>query len=171
MPPGAPCHAAGSPPSCPPAPPLSCPPVVSGNPVFFSSVPFIRVTLHGESHGFPINNIGNDNGGSKTSGMTGAESCGPAWVAAGSGPLPEACDVVVRFLPDHTFPSVMPPSPPVLPTGGPFLSAGPPVLPAGFSGNPSSERGGRGRGSAEKVRGGRERGLSCSLSPCGSGPG
>ena len=117
--------------SCPDLAPLSFPPVVSGNPVFFSSVPFIRVTLHGENHGFPIKNVGKDNGGSKTSGMTRAESCGPAWVAAGSGPLPEACDVVVRFLPDHTFPSVMPPSPPVLPTGGPFLSAGPPVLPAG----------------------------------------
>ena len=54
----------------PSAPPLSFPPVVSGNPVFFSSVPFIRVTLHGESHGFPIKNVGNDNGGLKTSRMT-----------------------------------------------------------------------------------------------------
>ena len=27
-----------------------------------------------ESHGFPIKNVGNDSGGSKTSGMTGAES-------------------------------------------------------------------------------------------------
>ena len=29
------------------------------------------------------------------------ESCGPAWVEAGSGPLPEEFDVVVRFLPEH----------------------------------------------------------------------
>ena len=43
----------------------------------------------------------------------------------------------------------------------------PPVV----SGNPSPEGGGRGRGNTEKVRGGRERGPSCSLSPCGRRPG
>ena len=30
------------------------------------------------------------------------ESCGPAWVKADSGPLPENFNVVVRCLPDHT---------------------------------------------------------------------
>ena len=44
-------------------PPLSFPPVFSGNPVFFSSVPVIRVALHGKRHGFPIKNVGNDMGG------------------------------------------------------------------------------------------------------------
>ena len=36
-------------------------------------------------------------GGLKPVGMTGAESCRPVWVKAGSGPLPEEFDVVVRF--------------------------------------------------------------------------
>ena len=43
-------------------PPLSFPPVFSGNPVSFSSVPVIRVALHGKRHGFPIENVGNDMG-------------------------------------------------------------------------------------------------------------
>ena len=64
----------------------------------FLFCPFIRVALHGNSHGFPIKDVGNDSWRLKTSGMTWAESCGPAWVKAGSGPLPEDFDVVVRFL-------------------------------------------------------------------------
>ncbi len=47
----------------PVGPPLSFPPVFSGNPVSFSSVPVIRVALHGKRHGFPIKNVGNDIGG------------------------------------------------------------------------------------------------------------
>ena len=57
MPPG-PCPSRRAPLSCR-RPPLSFPPVVSGNPVSFSSVPFIRVTLHGnrrERHWIPANN-------------------------------------------------------------------------------------------------------------------
>ena len=39
LPAGHPCHTAGPPSVLPAGPPLSFPPVVSGNPVFFSSVP------------------------------------------------------------------------------------------------------------------------------------
>ena len=59
------------PPSFPPAPPLSFPPVVSGNPVSFSSVPLFVWALNGKSHGFPIENVGNDSVGLKMSGRTG----------------------------------------------------------------------------------------------------
>ena len=41
-------------------PPLSFPPVFSGNPVFFLFCPFIRAALPGKSLGFPIKNVGND---------------------------------------------------------------------------------------------------------------
>ena len=92
---------------------LSCPPVpflcharryLAGIQCFLFC-PFIRVALHGNSHGFPIKDVGNDSGRLKTSGMTWAESCGPAWVKAGSGPLPDDFDVVVRFLPELRRPS------------------------------------------------------------------
>ena len=56
---------------------LSFPPVVSGNPVSFSSVPSFVWPLHGNSHGFPIENVGNDRGRLRRSGMTWAESVWP----------------------------------------------------------------------------------------------
>ena len=161
----------------------------------------------------------------KKSGMTGVESCGPAWVMAGSGPrrstlpchapttphptpLPEGereeapADKPVKGRSSQEKKGLPPPpAPPFLPPPkgaektedaqeghrGAVIPAGmfgylarqtylsfppvPSVIPAGFSGNPSSEGGGRGRGNAEKVRGGRDRDPSCSLSPSGRGPG
>ena len=46
----------------------SCKPSGTHTLIFFCS--FIRVALHGEGHGFPINNVGNDRRRLKTSGMT-----------------------------------------------------------------------------------------------------
>ena len=40
--------------------------------------PFICVGLHGKSHGFPIENVGNDRRGLKTPGMIGEDSSGKA---------------------------------------------------------------------------------------------
>ena len=46
------------------------------------------------------------------------ESCGPAWVKAGSGPLPEHFNVGGRCLPEHTSLSCpTPPHPSPLPEG------------------------------------------------------
>ena len=45
---------------------------------------------------------GMDRRGLKTPGMDMGESCVPAWVKAGSGPLPEDFDVMVRLLPKHS---------------------------------------------------------------------
>ena len=59
-----------------------------------SLLSLLRVVLHGKSRGFPIKNVGNDRRGLKTPGMDMGESCIPAWVKAGSGPLPEDFDVM-----------------------------------------------------------------------------
>ena len=80
LPAGPLCPAHRAPLSCPPAPlscppgPLSCPPgpsvLPTGLPLSCPRslagiqgllfCPFLRVTLHGKNHGFPITNVGND---------------------------------------------------------------------------------------------------------------
>ena len=78
IPAGPPCHSRRSPSVIPAGPPLSFPPVVSGNPVSFSSVPSFtwsrmekaldsRLKMSGMTEG--IEDVGNDR----------AESCTPAW--------------------------------------------------------------------------------------------
>ena len=100
-------------------PPLSFPPVFSGNPVFFSSVPVIRVALHGKRHGFPIKNVGNDMGRNRVA----PHERSPGFCKPFGMPALAPCHARQTPLSCPSEPSVMPAGPPL---------SFPPV----FSGNP-----------------------------------
>ncbi len=83
------CHSRQSSLSFPPAPsvmpagpPLSFPPVVSGNPASCFVVLLFVWPLHGRSHGFPIKNVGNDRRGIEHGGHDGMSAlplCHARW--------------------------------------------------------------------------------------------
>ncbi len=129
------CHSRRFPPTVIPAgPPLSFPPVVSGNPGSCSSVPSSGGPCMGKSRGFPIKNVGNDRRGIKdvgndraieNVGNDRAESCAPAgekpWILQA---FCHACSVPLCQA--RRSPLSCPPVPPC------HSRRSPSVIPAGF---------------------------------------
>ena len=96
----------------------SCKP--SGTPTLIFFCSFIRVALHGENYGFPIENVGNDSGRLKTSGMT-AGLLWPLWHSRRS---PLSFPPVLSVIPagplwhSRRAPLAFPPGLSVIPAGG-----------------------------------------------------